>query len=123
MRAWLGRSPQYDLWRASAPIDGPTWGLWPMGGAWLSLHLWQHYLYNPELTFLAKAYPVMRGAAQVFSRHAGDGAQARLSGDNPSLSPENEHPYGASVTAGPTMDGQILRDLLPRAFRRPRFWE
>jgi alpha-L-fucosidase 2 len=32
-----------DLWRASAPIDGPTWGFWPTGGAWLSLHLWEHY--------------------------------------------------------------------------------
>ena len=100
-----------DLWRASAPIDGPTWGLWPMGGAWLSLHLWQHYLYNPELTFLTKAYPVMRGAAQFFLDTLVTEPKHGYLVTNPSLSPENEHPYGASVTAGPTMDGQILRDL------------
>ena len=100
-----------DLWRASAPIDGPTWGMWPMGGAWLSLHLWQHYLYDPDQTFLAKVYPLMRGAAQFFLDTLVPEPKHGYLVTNPSLSPENEHPYGASVTAGPTMDAQILRDL------------
>jgi alpha-L-fucosidase 2 len=100
-----------DLWRASAPIDGATWGMWPMGGAWLSLHMWQHYLFNPDRAFLAKAYPVMRGAAQFFLDTLVPEPKHGYLVTNPSLSPENEHPYGASVTAGPTMDGQILRDL------------
>ena len=100
-----------DLWRASAPIDGPTWGLWPTGGAWLSLHLWQHYLYNPDQAFLSKAYPVMRGAAQFFVDTLVPDPKHGYLVTNPSLSPENKHPYGASVTAGPTMDAQILRDL------------
>jgi hypothetical protein len=100
-----------DLWRASAPIDGPTWGMWPMGGAWLSLHLWQHYQFNPDRSFLSKAYPVMRGAAQFFLDTLVPEPKHGYLVTNPSLSPENEHPYGTSVTAGPTMDGQILRDL------------
>jgi len=100
-----------DLWRASAPIDGPTWGLWPMGGAWLSLHMWQHYLFNPDRAFLTRAYPVMRGAAQFFLDTLVPEPKHGYLVTNPSLSPENEHPYGASVTAGPTMDAQILRDL------------
>ncbi len=106
-----------DLWRASAPIDGATWGMWPMGGAWLSLHLWQHYLYNPDPTFLAKAYPVMRGAAQFFVETLVPDPKHGYLVNNPSLSPENEHPYGASVTAGPTMDAQILRDLFAACIR------
>jgi alpha-L-fucosidase 2 len=106
-----------DLWRASAPIDGATWGMWPMGGAWLSLHLWQHYLYNPDRAFLAKAYPVMRGAAQFFVETMVPDPKHGYLVNNPSLSPENEHPYGASVTAGPTMDGQILRDLFAACIR------
>jgi alpha-L-fucosidase 2 len=106
-----------DLWRASAPIDGPTWGLWPMGGAWLSLHLWQHYLYNPDRAFLSKAYPLMRGAAQFFVDTLVPDPKHGYLVTNPSLSPENQHPYGASVTAGPTMDAQILRDLFSACIR------
>jgi alpha-L-fucosidase 2 len=106
-----------DLWRASAPIDGPTWGMWPMGGAWLSLHLWQHYLYNPDRAFLSEAYPVMRGAAQFFIDTLVPEPKHGYLVTNPSLSPENQHPYGVSVTAGPTMDSQILRDLFSACIR------
>ena len=106
-----------DLWRASAPIDGATWGMWPMGGAWLSLHLWQHYLYHPDPTFLAKAYPVMRGAAQFFVETLVPDPKHGYLVTNPSLSPENQHPYGASVTAGPSMDSEILRDLFAACIR------
>jgi len=115
-RGWVAHH-NTDLWRASAPIDGPTWGMWPMGGAWLSLHLWQHYLFNPDQAFLAKAYPVMRGAAQFFLDTLVPEPKHGYLVNNPSLSPENEHPHGASVTAGPTMDSQILRDLFAACIR------
>jgi alpha-L-fucosidase 2 len=115
-RGWVAHH-NTDLWRASAPIDGPTWGMWPMGGAWLSLHLWQHYLFNPDQAFLAKAYPVMRGAAQFFVDSLVPEPKHGYLVNNPSLSPENEHPYGVSVTAGPTMDAQILRDLFAACIR------
>jgi alpha-L-fucosidase 2 len=106
-----------DLWRAAAPVDGPTWGMWPLGGAWLSLHLWQHYLYQPDREFLARAYPLLRGAAQFFvATMVQDPAHGYLV-NNPSLSPENDHPLGASVTAGPTMDAQIVRDLFAACIR------
>jgi alpha-L-fucosidase 2 len=49
-----------DGWRATAPVDGVFWGLWPMGGAWLSTHLWQHYQFNGDRTFLQRAYPVLK---------------------------------------------------------------
>ena len=55
-----------DLWRASGPIDAAFYGMWPCGGAWLSLHLWEHYRFNQDHQFLGQAYPLMRGAAEFF---------------------------------------------------------
>jgi len=55
-----------DLWRASAPIDGPQWGLWPMGGAWLLQNLWEHYQFTGDKKFLKEIYPAMKGSAQFF---------------------------------------------------------
>jgi alpha-L-fucosidase 2 len=115
-RGWVAHH-NTDLWRASAPIDGPTWGMWPLGGAWLCLHLWQHYLFNPDRVFLARAYPLMRGAAQFFLDTLVPEPRRGYLVTNPSLSPENQHPFGASVAAGPTMDAQILRDLFAACIR------
>ena len=115
-RGWVAHH-NTDLWRASAPIDGPTWGLWPMGGAWLSLHLWQHYVFGPDRAFLTRAYPLMRGAALFFADTLVPDPKHGYLVTNPSLSPENQHPHGASVTAGPTMDAQILRDLFQACIR------
>ena len=100
-----------DLWRASAPIDGAPYGMWPMGGAWLSLHLWDHYDYSGDRAFLKKAYPAMKGAAQFFLDTLVEDPKHHWLVTNPSLSPENVHPMGAAVAPGPTMDMQILRDL------------
>jgi len=100
-----------DLWRATAPIDGVEWGLWPTGGAWLCLQLWQHYLFTEDPQALARAYPLLRGAAQFFLdtlvAHPKTGQLVTC----PSISPENQHPHGTALCAGPTMDSAILRDL------------
>ncbi|MBN1393253.1 MAG: glycoside hydrolase family 95 protein [Sedimentisphaerales bacterium] len=106
-----------DLWRASAPIDGPTWGFWPTGGAWLCKHLWDHYEYGCDKKFLAKAYPVMKGAAQFFLDTLVEEPNHHWLVTCPSLSPENTHPYGVSICAGPAMDMQILRDLFTNCIK------
>ncbi len=100
-----------DLWRATAPIDGPLWGFWPMGGAWLCTHLWNHFEFGGDRSFLARAYPVMKGAAQFFLDTLVEEPKHGYLVTCPSLSPENTHPGGVSICAGPTMDMQILRDL------------
>ena len=100
-----------DLWRATAPIDGPTWGFWPTGGAWLSRHVWEHYLFTRDREFLREAYPVLKGAAQFFLDTLVEHPTKKWLVTCPSLSPENRHPGGASVCAGPSMDMQIIRDL------------
>ena len=100
-----------DLWRATAPIDGPDWGMWPAGGAWLCLHLWDHFAFNGDRAYLARVYPVMKGAADFFLDTLLEDPRTGWLVTNPSLSPENIHPAGAAVCAGPTMDEQIIRDL------------
>jgi alpha-L-fucosidase 2 len=109
-RGWVAHH-NTDLWRASAPIDGARWGIWPMGGAWLCKHLWDHYDYGRDRVFLADIYPVMKGAAEFFLDTLVPDASGRFLVTSPSISPENEHRPGASICAGPAMDSQILRDL------------
>lgn len=53
-----------DIWRVAGPIDGAYWGMFPCGGAWLTTHLWQHYLFTGDKTFLRQWYPVLRSAAR-----------------------------------------------------------
>ncbi|HEU4959583.1 MAG TPA: glycoside hydrolase family 95 protein [Sphingomonas sp.] len=100
-----------DLWRASAPIDGAKYGLWPSGGAWLSTMLWDHYDYGRDTAYLASIYPIIRGAALFFLDTLQHDPNTGYLVTNPSLSPENNHGHGSSLCAGPTMDMSILRDL------------
>ncbi len=100
-----------DLWRATAPIDGPAWGFWPTGGAWLCKHLWERYEYGGDNEYLKKIYPVLKGASQFFLDTLVEHPKFKWLVTCPSLSPENGHKYGVSICAGPTMDMQIVRDL------------
>ena len=110
-----------DLWRATAPVDGPKWGMWPMGGAWLCQNLWEHYLFSGDKEYLRRIYPAIKGAAQFFLdilvADPNLPAPANLV-TCPSLSPENQHPESkTSICAGPTMDLEILRDLFANCIR------
>jgi len=100
-----------DLWRATGPIDTPESGMWPTGGAWLCQHLWEHYAFSGDKGFLKQIYPMMRGAAQFFLDTLVEEPTHQWLVTCPSLSPENQHPYGSAVCAGPTLDSEILRDL------------
>ncbi len=106
-----------DLWRATAPIDGPFWGMWPCGGAWLTVHLWEHYLYSNETAFLQRIYPLLCGAAEFFLDALVEDPKTKYLVTSPSISPENAHPFGTSVCAGPTMDSQIIRDVFTQAIK------
>ncbi len=100
-----------DGWRGTAPVDGATWGIWPMGGAWLCTHLWERYLFTGNKAELAKHYPLMKGAAKFFLTSNIDLPGTNYRVTCPSISPENDHRPGVSICAGPTMDNQIQRDL------------
>jgi alpha-L-fucosidase 2 len=106
-----------DLWRQTAPIDGPLWGFWPTGGAWLCTHFWTHYEFSGDKNFLARAYPVMKGAAEFFLHTLVEEPKHKWLVTCPSISPENKHPAGVAICAGPTMDLQILRDLFTQCIQ------
>ncbi len=109
-RGWVTHH-NTDLWRATAPIDGPSWGIWPCGGAWLCLEAFDHYRFSGDRAYLASVYPVLKGASEFFLDALVEEPKHKWLVTCPSISPENHHPYGASVCAGPTMDEQIIRDL------------
>jgi alpha-L-fucosidase 2 len=106
-----------DLWRQTAPIDGPLWGMWPTGGAWLCTHFWHHYEFTGDKKFLARAYPVMKGAAQFFLDTLVPEPRHQWLVTCPSISPENKHISGVAICAGPTMDSQIIRDLFSQCIK------
>lgn len=109
-RGWVCHH-NIDLWRATAPIDGAKFGLWPMGGAWLCTHLWAHYDYNRDRAYLASVYPILRGASLFFLDTLQVDPRTGHLVTNPSMSPENGHGHGSSLIYAPTMDMEILRDL------------
>ena len=116
-----------DLWRVAAPMDGPSWGGFTTGGAWLSTHLWEHYLFSGDKEFLRTYYPVMKGAAQFFLDFLVPHPKYGWLVTNPSTSPENfplapgndrffdevtgSISPGTSLVAGSAIDMQILTDL------------
>ncbi|MBY5340837.1 glycoside hydrolase N-terminal domain-containing protein [Rhizobium johnstonii] len=102
-----------DLWRATGPIDGAKWGLWPTGGIWLMAQLLDacDYLDDAE-AMRRRLFPIAREAAHFLFDVLVPFPGTDHLVTNPSLSPENTHPYGASICAGPAMDNQLIRDFL-----------
>jgi len=109
-----------DLWRIAGPVDGTPWGMFPTGGAWLATHIWQHYLFTGDKQFLADYYPVLKGAADFLcdymQPYPKDGEVKQAAGwvmTVPTVSPEHgPMGKGTNVTAGSTMDNQIVFDIL-----------
>ncbi|MEO3754140.1 glycoside hydrolase family 95 protein [Streptomyces sp. B6B3] len=100
-----------DGWRGTAPVDAPFYGQWQTGGAWMSLHIWEHYRFTRDLDALRRDFPVLAGAARFFLDALVDDPNTGHLVTCPSNSPENAHHEDVSVCAGPTMDMQIIRDL------------
>ena len=123
-RGWVAHH-NTDLWRIAGPVDGTPWGMFPTGGAWLTTHIWQHYLYTGDKLFLQNYYPVLKGAAQFLLDYmqvypaAGELKQAAgWLMTVPTVSPEHgPRGKGTNVTAGSTMDNQIAFDVLSQALQ------
>jgi len=97
-----------DLWRGTAAINATDHGIWVTGGAWLCQHLWWRYAFTGDKDFLAKrAYPVIKAAAVFFADFLIEDPKTGKLISTPSNSPEN-----GGLVAGPTMDHQIIRNLL-----------
>ena len=116
-----------DLWLATAPMDGPTWGTFAVGGAWLCSHLWEHYLFSGDREFLQKIYPILKGSARFFLDTLVEHPKYGWLVTCPSMSPENfpkrqgNERYldettgiylpGTTICAASTIDIQILHNL------------
>jgi alpha-L-fucosidase 2 len=123
-RGWCAHH-NVDLWRMSTPAAGSaSWAFWPMGGAWLAIHLWERYGFEPDAEWLrGAAYPLLKGAALFCLDWLVPGPDGTLV-TNPSTSPENvfRTPEGepCSVAWGATMDLAIVRELFAACIEASR---
>jgi alpha-L-fucosidase 2 len=111
-----------DIWAKTSPPGGyewdsrsqARWACWPMSGAWFSTHLWEHYLFTGDKTFLKdKAWPLMKGASQFSLAWLVEGPDGYLV-TNPSTSPENLFRIDGKefqISMATTMDMAITRQL------------
>ena len=116
-----------DLWRVAAPMDGPSWGTFTVGGAWLCTHLWEHYEYTRDKKFLKECFPLLEGSVHFFLDFLVKHPNGKWLVTNPSTSPENfpagggNKPFfdevtgsmqpGTTICAGSAIDMEILHDL------------
>lgn len=101
-----------DIWRINGIVDGIKWGLWPSGGAWLSQHLWQHYLYTGDRAFLEEVYPILKGATHFYKDILIEEPKNQWLVIGPSISPENGFLENRGrVNVGVTMDNQLIHDV------------
>ncbi|MDV3310036.1 MAG: glycoside hydrolase family 95 protein, partial [Cyclobacteriaceae bacterium] len=117
-RGWVAHH-NTDLWRVTGAIDGAFWGCWTGGGAWLSQHLWEHYVYNGDRAFLASVYPILKGAAEFYVDFLVEHPQHGWLVVNPDMSPENApkaHPT-STLVAGATMTNQLVFDVFTNVIR------
>ena len=123
-RGWVAHH-NTDIWRIAGPVDATPWGMFPTGGAWLTTHIWQHYLYTGDKEFLESYYPVLKGAADFLldymQVYPAGGEVKQAAGwlmTVPTVSPEHG-PRGknTNVTAGSTMDNQIAFDVLTQTLQ------
>lgn len=114
-RGWVAHHTS-DAWHFTVPTGNTVWGLWPVGGAWCTRHLWEHYLYTMDEEFLRqRAYPIMRGASQFFLNYLAADPHTGKAVSGPSSSPENtfitDSGQRGNTSMGASMDQQIIWDL------------
>lgn len=124
-RGWVFHQ-NTDLWRVAAPMDGPCWGTFTVGGAWLTNQLYEHFLFTKDKVYLEELYPVMKGTVEFFMDFLIEDPEGKYLVTNPSTSPENPPKgpgyeyfydevtgmyYFTTICYGASIDIQILTDL------------
>ncbi len=112
-----------NAWGFSAPSEDPSWGATNTGGAWLSLHLWEHYRYTLDREYLERIYPLLKGASEFLLNILIEEPSHGWMVTAPTTSPENgfylpDDPHRILyVCMGSTMDTQIARELFGAVVR------
>ncbi len=120
-----------DIWRSTGAVDNNSCGIWPTCNAWFCQHLWEHYLFTGDKQFLAKAYPIMKGASQFYQDFLWRDPRSGYMVASPSTSPENNPGLGHyinekgkrqsyAIFGGVTMDNSMIYDLLYSTARAAR---
>lgn len=126
-KGWLAHH-NTDVWAQTAPTGGyaddpkgaPRWSCWPMAGVWFCQHLWEHYAFGGDESYLKDtAYPLMKGAAEFMLQWLQEDGKSGYWVTNPSTSPENRFIYvdksgkkkEGEVTKASAMDMALIRDL------------
>jgi alpha-L-fucosidase 2 len=127
-RGWVSHH-NVDIWRQSAPVGdfgqgSPTWANWGMSAPWLCAHLWEHYAFTADSTFLrTRAYPLMKSAAEFCLDWLVERKDGRLT-TCPSESTENNFvtPDGrtAETSDGCTMDMALISELFANCMEAAR---
>lgn len=114
-RGWVAHH-NTDIWRITGVVDFANAGMWPMGGAWLSQHLWEKYLYNGDKNYLKSVYPVLKSATEFYEDFLIEEPTHQWLVVSPSMSPENipQGHQGSALAAGNTMDNQLMFDLFTK---------
>lgn len=114
-RGWVAHH-NTDIWRITGVVDFANAGMWPMGGAWLSQHLWEKYLYSGDKNYLKSIYPVLQSATQFYEDFLIEEPTHKWLVVSPSMSPENipQGHQGSALAAGNTMDNQLMFDLFTK---------
>ena len=112
-----------DIWAMTNPVDGGImYANWPLGGAWVSTHIWEHYLFTRDMDFLRRYYPCLRGAAQFCLGWLVEKDGVLLTA--PSTSPENmyvtDSDYRGSGFYGGSADIGMIRECLGDALEAAR---
>jgi alpha-L-fucosidase 2 len=117
-RGWMAHH-NTDIWRATGAVDGAFWGIWNNGGGWTSQHLWEHYLYTGDKSFLASVYNILKDAAMFYADFLVEHPKYHWLVVCPDMSPENSPSAheGSSLDAGVTMTNQIVVDVFNNAIK------
>ncbi|KXX71291.1 glycoside hydrolase N-terminal domain-containing protein [Flammeovirga sp. SJP92] len=111
-----------DIWRTSYPADNAVqYSFWPLGAGWLTSHLWEHYAFTADTTFLREeAYPLLKGASQFYADWLVENKEGYLV-TPVGTSPENSFYYAdgktASASEGCTMDMAIIKENFERVIQ------
>ncbi|MGH2645821.1 MAG: glycosyl hydrolase family 95 catalytic domain-containing protein, partial [Chitinophagaceae bacterium] len=92
-----------------------SWAIFPVGGAWLTNNMWEHYAFSMDKKYLRSVWPYLKGAAVFFTENLIREPEHGWLVTAPDVNFENYYikPDGtkASLCMGATSSIEIVRQL------------
>ncbi|WP_034043697.1 glycoside hydrolase family 95 protein [Wocania ichthyoenteri] len=113
-RGWVVH-PITNIWGYTSPGELASWGMHTGGGAWISSHIYEHYLFTKDTSFLKRMYPVLKESVLFYMDWLVSNPKTGKLVSGPAVSPENTFmaPDGSrsQISMGPTHDQQVIWQL------------